>query len=108
MFSSDEDHTATDLDGLRHKVRDLVAHCVDLDREVQPDVFFRRHIDKTIEDGFPVSITCEVIVGYKELAHALRIVSPDYLLHVISGAVPGLPALHVYDGAKAATEWTAA
>ena len=64
--------------------------------------------DDAVEDGFPVAIAGEVVVGDEERGHALVQVVLQDLLDVVGGAVARLAALDVDDGAEAALEGTAA
>ena len=64
--------------------------------------FLFLHLDDAVEDGFPVLVAGEIVVGDEIAAHALRIAGANHALDIIRGAVAGFAALHVDDAAEAA------
>ena len=71
------------------EVRDPVAERVDLDREVGLQAFLLAQLDQPVEEGLPVLVAGEVVVGDEEGLDALREVFADDVLEVVGGAERG-------------------
>src|SRR6185437_3609207 len=83
-------------------------HGVHLEDELDVDTLLFAHGDQAVEDGLPVFVAGEVVVGDEEAVDALGQVLADDELDVIGGTAAALTALHVDDGAEGALEGAAA
>src|SRR6266852_4923771 len=107
-FHPDEDASYARLRALFDEVRDLVAQRVDLDHQTDFDALLRAQFDDAVEDGLPVLVAGEIVVGDEEAVNAFRPVLPDDVLDVVRRAASRFPSLHVDDGAERALVWAAA
>ena len=74
---------------------------VHLDHQLQRHALIAQG-DEPVEDGLPLGITGEVVVGDEEIADPQGGVGAHQVLDIVGTAVTGLAALHVDDGAEAA------
>ena len=101
-FDPDEDAIHARLRTLFDEVRNLVAQRVDLDHQIDADAVLRAQLDDAVEDGLPVLVAGEVVVGDEEAVNAFRPVLPNDVLDVVRRAASRFPSLHVDDGAERA------
>ncbi len=87
---------------LRDKVGDFIADRINLHDDVDLEAVFFSERDDTVEDGFPILVAREIVVGNEIVTHALRITGANHAFYVIGRAVAGFAALHIDDAAEAA------
>ena len=92
---------------LLDEVGDAVGLGVHLDHQLQLDALAAQG-DDAVEDRLPVGVAGEVVVGDEEILDPLGPVGAHQGLHVVGGAVAGLAALDIDDGAEAALVGAAA
>src|SRR6516225_5645273 len=106
-FHADENGHAAGLTRLGDKVLDLPGKHIDLHHELDGYLFFHAQTDEVIEDGFPVLVAGEIVVGEKVEGDAvLVVIAADGLRDVLGGAEAHLATLYVDDGAESAFEGT--
>ena len=108
VLEPDEGMGAAGPRGLFDEARGLVAQGVDLNQEVNVETILLPQRDHAVEQGLPVLVAREVVVGDEVAADALGDVGADDALDIVGGAIARLAALDVDDGAEAALERTAA
>src|SRR5579864_672588 len=107
IFESDEDADHAGSLGFFDEMRQAMTHGVDLNDELDVELFPLAQLNDAIEDQFPIGVAGEVVVGDEEPVDALGEVLADDLLDVVGGAAAGFPALDVDDGAEGAEEGAA-
>ena len=104
VFQPEEYARATGANRFLDEAGNLVAHHVDLHRELNAQPLLLAQTDKAIENGFPVPVSRKVVIGDEKTASALGNVGPHESLHVVGAAAPRLVALDVDDRAETAIE----
>src|SRR5262249_34416068 len=66
---------------------DLVGYGIDLNREADGQPFTLAQHDQPVENRFPVSIACKVVVGNEKTPDALPQVAPDDALDVVGASI---------------------
>ncbi len=107
-LQADEHAPAAGAPAFLDEVRDLVGQRIDLDQEAERDLLALAQVDDAIENGFPLPVAREIVVGDEEPRHALGQMRAQQLLDVVGAAVARLAALHIDDRAEAALERAAA
>ena len=102
MFSSPMKTLRQPAAAAFHEIRDFVAQRIDLHDDVDLEAVFLLELDDAVEDGFPVLVAGEIVVGDEKAADALRIAGAKHALDVIGGPIAGFATLHVDDAAEAA------
>lgn len=86
---------------------DLVAQRIDLDDEVEVELFHLTHLDQPIHDRLPILVAGKIVIGDEEAVDALRQVGPDDFFDVIGRTASRFAALYIDDGVEAALVGTA-
>ena len=108
-FHADENVGAAGGARFSHEVFDLPGEHVDLHHELQGNVLFVLQVRQRVEDGFPIFVAREIVVGEEIKGDSVGLViAADGLGDVFGGAETHFAALHVDDGAEGALERTAA
>ena len=109
MFSKpDEDEGSAGARRLLDEIRNAMAERVDLQDQLDAEFFAFAQFDQPVEDGFPVAVAGEIVVGDEKPGDALRRIGAHDRLDVVGGAVARYAALDVDDGAEAALKRAAA
>jgi hypothetical protein len=93
---------------LLDEIRNPMAERIDLQDQLDAEFFALAQLGQPVEDGFPIAVAGEIVVGDEKARDPLRRVGAHDRLHVVGGAVTRNSTLHVDDGAEAALERAAA
>ena len=72
------------------------------------DTFIFFQFNNTVEAGFPVAISGEIVIGQKEGVDTYGMILPNNAFDIICGAETAFLSLYIDDGAKRAVEGAAA
>src|SRR5581483_4345890 len=100
VFQTDEDALDAGASTLFDEVRKLMTERIDLNDEIELQLFRLTHLDHAIENRFPVFVARKVIVGDEESVDTLRDVRTHDLFAIVGGTITRLAALHVDDRAE--------
>ena len=83
VFEPDEDARHPGPRAFLDETGNAVAERIDLDDEVEGEPFGFPHADEAIENGFPILVAGEIVVGDEIAVNTLAEIEPDDLFDIV-------------------------
>ena len=83
VFEPDEDARHPCPRAFLDETGNAVAECIDLDDEVELQSLDLAHVDQPVEDGLPILVTGEIVVGDEIAVNTLAEIEPDDLFDIV-------------------------